>query len=60
MKNTDLCRDADLSLRSLRPVVWALTLFDIEMQQRWERRSEPETENTEREDIRVLVPSGVV
>lgn len=42
MKRRD-CRKADLSLRSLRPVVWALTLFDIKLQ-RWERQREAETE----------------
>ena len=31
MKRRVSCRKADLSLCSLRPVVWALTLFDIEM-----------------------------
>lgn len=43
MKRRDSCRKADLSLCSLRPVVWALTLFDIEMQC-WERQSEAEKE----------------
>lgn len=42
MKRGD-CRKADLSLCSLRPVVWALTLFDIKLQRR-ERQSEAETE----------------
>lgn len=42
MKRRNSCREADLSRRSLRPVVWALTLFDIETQRR-ERRSEAET-----------------
>lgn len=42
MKRRD-CGKADLSLRSLRPVVWALTLFDIKLQ-RWERQREAETE----------------
>lgn len=38
----DACGEAALSPRSLRPVAWPLTLFDMEAQSR--RRTETETQ----------------